>query len=144
MSALTLHQDVGVPSTDIGLDVREGTALMRRRCLFRSHKASLAWRQEESRKENCSIKAKVLVSAWSACKTNKMEYEESREYAPEEISRVLIEGLLALPPEVVKGIYVFGSHAFGTATPQSGTPPPHISTNLLSPLQPCHPVGAAS
>lgn len=70
-----------------------------------------------------------------------MENEESREYAPEEISRELIEGLLALPPEVVKGIYVFGSHAFGTATPQSGTPP-HIITNFLSPLQP-YP-GAAS
>lgn len=67
-----------------------------------------------------------------------MENEESREYAPEEISRELIEGLLALPPEVVKGIYVFGSHAFGTATPQSGNPPPPTTTTccLLSPLQP--------
>ena len=70
-----------------------------------------------------------------ASKANKMENEESREYAPEEISRELIEGLLALPPEVAKGIYVFGSHAFGTATPQSGTPPT-TTRCLLSPLQP--------
>lgn len=45
---------------------------------------------------------------------------DERAYAEEEIDRDLIEGLLGLPPAQVKGIFVFGSHAFGTATPLSG------------------------
>lgn len=47
--------------------------------------------------------------------------EVTRTFAASEINRGLIEHqLLGLPQDVVKGIYLFGSHAFGTATPQSG------------------------